>query len=131
MSVVRWMINLIHMWIEKLKGSKTITPLPVRQAGMVKVVMVDGYEFTIYVNKKEYRETYVRWKSLTKDHGIYCAHATVSHKAPELLKAVCETTLELPALLPGNVPEEIQREYIVRAYVDVLIDRVKALKRRA
>lgn len=85
---------------------------------------VSGFTIEIFCQRKRYRRYYDNWFVPNNDHIAYRVFSVVSSDAPDILKQACELDLDIPALLPSFVPDEGQREEVVKAYLDLLIQRL-------
>lgn len=117
-----WFLLLIrrfkgHYFVEEIKHPKNTL-------GSLIGYSVSGYTIEIFCQKRHYRRHYDSWFVPNEDHVAYHVFSTASSGAPEILKQACQLDLDIPALLPSFVPDEGQREEVVRTYLDLLIQRL-------
>jgi hypothetical protein len=120
--LLRWFL----LFLRKLKGQYSIEEIkhPKNVLGSLTGYSVSGYTIEIFCQRRHYRRYYDHWFVPNEDHVAYHVFSTVSSDAPDILKKACELDLDIPALLPSFVPDEGQREEVVRAYLDLLIQRL-------
>jgi len=128
LSLGKWLLAKIVLWWERYKGPGKIisAPEPVKHQTTVRAISMDGFELTIYVNKTVFSQNYDRWFVTTKSKAIYDVYAVASNDAPQVLRDI---TLmyqrSFPTMLPDYIPEEVQRDYVLMAYLDAITDLYK------
>jgi hypothetical protein len=124
--VLCWLVSFFqhlqgHYSVEEVKHPKNFL-------GSLVGYSVSGYTIEIFCQRRQYRRSYVKWFIPDKDHISYHVYSRVSPEAPAILQQACELDLDIPALLPAFVPDSGQREEVVRAYLDILIQRLGPLR---
>lgn len=130
-TILRRFLTLCILFLEGLKGKKYVTSVPSVRGGNISVraISIDGkYEVEIFVQKSEFHQNYDRWFVASKKHTTYYVYSLVSNDAPTHLKEACQFQTTFPAFLPSMADEEAQQHYVLRAYVDILMQRMARAK---
>lgn len=119
-------LGAVILFLEQLKGQRVIKEIhhPHNAMGYLAGYSISGYSIQIFCQRKHYRRYYDNWFIPNQDHIAYHVYSVVSSDAPDVLKQACELDLDIPALLPSAVSDEGQREEAVKAYLDLLIERL-------
>lgn len=122
----RW-IDALFLIVEKLKGASTIVEqhntrdLLVHLAGH----SVSGYEVRLYCQRKFFLRVYhSRWVR-DETYSTFRVFSVVSADAPLALRTACEMELDVPAIAPSYLSNDLQKETAIQAYLDILIERIR------
>lgn len=132
MSVFRRFITRGILWFEQFKGISRVRQLVVIQttrANSLRVIHQSGYDITIYCQRQEYVKEHPCWLVPKETYRVYHVFSTTTYDAPELIKQACKLEATFPPLLPIYVLDEMHKRAAIDAYVDLLTDKLKALKR--
>ncbi len=126
MTLFTSMLSDLLLYIEKLKGKKTVyeVMLPKNALGHLVGYAVSGYEVRIYCQKKQYKRMYDSRLIPDKDTVVYRVFSVVSNDAPEDLREACELDTDIPCQLSPLIDDEGQKEAAVQAYLDLLAARL-------
>lgn len=126
MGVFQQLLDWLYLWHDRHRG-----PIRLNKHHRVEELhehltgyAIAGYEIRLYCQKKRYIRQYL-WLRLPSLH--YCTFRVfgrVTADAPEALRRACELDVDLPLLTPHFISESVQKEMAVRAYLDLLIERL-------
>lgn len=130
-----WLIRVIgsylYLWFEGIKGEGLFAEMPViRDTSSLTAFSLDGYDITVHANRRDYHYRFVRRMVPRRHYSLFTVFSVVSIDAPDYLKEVCSFQVVLPPLHPWFVSERVQREAVIRAYLDLLIARAHSRKVR-
>lgn len=126
MSVFKWFLTQMFLWLERFKGYRRVvdvTPAVIDPFTMTSRE-IGGYQITLYCHKRVYRQEYARWFIPGRDHASYQVSATVSQDAPARLKKACELEVSFPAFFSDLVEDRVQKKIAINAYLDLLNERL-------
>ena len=63
-----------------------------------------------------------------ESYATFRVFSVVSHDAPASLKTACELEVDIPAMVPSFVSNELQKETAIQAYLDILIEKIRIEK---
>lgn len=86
---------------------------------------VAGYEIRVYCQPRHYVREYLWWRWLRGRYCTFRVFGRVTADAPENLQKACELDLTVPKLRPRFVSEDLQRQAAVKAYLDVLLAKLR------
>lgn len=87
-----------------------------------------GYEIRIYCQKELYRRKYDLWFIPNERAISYRVYGVVSNTAPQKLKDICEFDLKIAVSTSRFSNGNDKRQHAIKAYLDVLIERLKDSK---
>lgn len=131
MSVLQRVVTQGFLLYQRLKGTRRITQAVVIQtdrANTLRVIHRSGYDITIYCQRMEFLQEFSRWLLPSKKYETYQLFSTTTNDAPELIRQACRLEVTLPRLMPFFIDEEMQKRSAIDAYVDLITDKLKALK---
>lgn len=113
--------------VEKLKGPSTFKELSYAPclAAKMTATSIGGYDLSVYCRVRHYARVYQRQLAPTKHIILYQVYSVASADAPKSLREACETTIVIPAWMHWCVNNDVQEALAVRAYLDILIDRLE------
>lgn len=124
--ILSFLAKMLFSLSDQLKGHRLfedkVTTL--NDHTKVEITSSDGFCLTITVTRHVYQEHYSRRLFRSKKHRLYTVHGVASPDAPDSLKRAVSGEVSFPPLLPWFFTEELQRTYVVRAYVQIVRDRV-------
>lgn len=108
---------------ESLKGNTTVQRIehPDNVLGSLEGYAIAGYSVQIFCQRKHYRRSYDKSYISDQDVMTYHVYCKVTDDAPEILKKVCELSVDIPSLLPAMVEEAGHRQAAINAYLDMLL----------
>lgn len=129
MQLLKRMLSVAFLFLEKLKGKKTLheVKLPKNALGHLVGFAVSGYEVRIYCQKKQYKRKYDNWFVPDKNMVVYRVFSVVTNDAPERLKEACELDVDIPCQLSPFVDDEGQKDAAILAYLDLLATRLDSM----
>ena len=130
MSLLMRLATRGFLWVEHCRGSKKFQQeivIQTNRRNTLRVIHHSGYDITIYCQRVQYQTSYSLWP-WKKTHLAYQLFSTTTSDAPELIRRACDLSVTLPALCPSYVEDEVQKLYAIDAYVDLITDKLKALK---
>lgn len=131
MSLLKRLATRVFLWFEHAKGNRRFHQeivIQTNKRNTLRVIHHSGYDITIYCQRMQYETVYSLWKWPKKKHLAYQLFSTTTHDAPELIRRACDLAVTLPALGPSYVEDEVQKLYAIDAYVDLITDKLRALK---
>lgn len=129
MQSLKRMLSVVFLFLEKLKGKKTLheVKLPKNALGHLVGFAVSGYEVRIYCQKKQYKRKYDNWFVRDKSMVVYRVFSVVTNDAPDRLKEACELDVDIPCQLSPFVDDEGQKDAAILAYLDLLASRLDSM----
>jgi hypothetical protein len=131
MSVLKRVATRGFLFFQQLKGTRKVTQAVVIQterANSLRVIHRSGYDITIYCQRMEYLLEHARWVWPARKYETYHLFSTTTNDAPELIRQACKLEATLPRLYPWFLNEELQKRSVIDAYVDLITDKLLALK---
>lgn len=129
LTLIKHLFSVVYSAMENVKGVKVFErDLHCEVSSSLRVVSVENTSMSIFVTKTKWVERYHHWFVKNKAHDVYSVYAHVPQSLPDNIRKVCAFELSLPRLAPWFVSEEKQMEAVVAAYVDILIERIRAAK---
>jgi hypothetical protein len=131
MFVFKRLVTQVFLWLESVKGPKKVSQAVVIQterANSLRVIHQSGYDITIYCQRKEFLKEY-EWDAMpSRTYVVYYVFSRPTPDAPDLIQQACRLEVTFPPLVPEYVEDEIQKRAAIDAYVDLITDKVLALK---
>lgn len=131
MSLLKRLATRGFLWLEHVKGNRSFQQqivIQMNRRNTLRVIHRSGYDITIYCQRLQFETDYSLWQWPKKKHLAYQLFSTTTSDAPELIRRACDLAVTLPALCPGYVEDEVQKLYAIDAYVDLITDKLRALK---
>lgn len=121
-----WLVLLL----EGLKRPVRTIEVPSRRPPTKLVaVAIEGYEITIHAVRKDFIKEYANRFFGNKRFKVYHVFGIPSNDAPEDLKKACYPPVTFPLFYYSFVDDRLQRDHAIKAYLDILIDRLKEYRR--
>lgn len=126
MGVFQQTWDRLFLWVDRQRGPVHVD----RQSRCEELnehligYAIAGYQIRLYCQKKRYMQRYLRWHMPSLTYCTFRVFGRVTADAPEALRRACELDIDLPRMTPYFVSESVQKEMAVRAYLDLLIERL-------
>jgi hypothetical protein len=126
MNIIKKLLGSLFLITERIKGTKTVLEIksPKNSLGYLLAYAVSGYEISIYCQVKRYHRIYDKWFAPNRYIVVYRVFSVVSNDAPENIRTACELDIDIPEQLHNAVSEQHQKDEAIRAYLDLLINRL-------
>lgn len=126
MNWIKHALGQLILLLDRMKGERCVSEIALRDSltGHLTGYSISGYEIRLYCRRIQYRRVFKRWWVPSEDFCVYRVFSIVSHTAPPLLKKACELDISLPEMVPHFVDTMKQKEMVIQAYLDILIEKI-------
>lgn len=129
MIFIRRFLSRCFLFVEKLKGSKSVkdvsVPSPEDFSATLVGYSVSGWEIRIHCVRKQYQKQYSRWFVPTSSIDLYHVYSVVGSGAPASLREACSLEITIPPPHPDFLSDAYQKDAAIEWYLDLLIQRMR------
>jgi hypothetical protein len=122
MSYLTTVLGILFMLWERITGTKTVYEIkgPNNALGNLYCKTNNGYQLTIFCQRKEYLVKYDRWFIPNKSINTYRVMSLAVGDVPCAIRKACELDVDLPQFVTTVAPEPYIAKTMINAYLDLL-----------
>lgn len=131
MRIFKKLATMFGLWLEWVKIPLPLIehPLRLKSDSTLQVFFLDTGEITVSGYYKRYTRRYVSKWAFPKTFVVYHVHGIMtSADATDRAKEIARTPIILPRLLPWYVPDKVQLDHAMLAYIAIVLERIKEEK---
>jgi len=127
MDFLENVVTRLSKIIDNVKGDYTIQAFPSQAVVMDNLTAksVEGYQVVIYCQKKQVVQRFRKWYIPDCHMNKYRVFSVPSETAPVELKEACELDVCIDQLFPNTPNDFVQKEVVIGAYLERLLNSLR------